>query len=125
MIGADTSFLIDFFKGDDKAVSWMKVKNDLLCVNETVIYEFLCGNLKEKEKDLFLAFVSQFPVFTFDRNASIKSSSIYRDCKSKGKRISHPDAIVAGTYVANNVNKIITRNKKHFDVMKEVHIETY
>ena len=114
MIGADTSFIIDFFKGETNAAAWMKKNYELLCLCENVVYEFLCGNLKESEKESFLGFVSQFDVFAFDRNAVLKSSEIYRKTKKKGKQIAHPDAMIAGIYTANGVKKIVTRNPKHF-----------
>ncbi|MBI4153238.1 type II toxin-antitoxin system VapC family toxin [Candidatus Woesearchaeota archaeon] len=124
MIGADTSFLVDFLKGEQHAVDWMTKNADVLCLSENVVYELLCGNLTESQNDQFLAFISQFPVFSFNRNAAIKSSKMYREMKQKGKTIAHPDAMIAGTYLANSVNRIVTRNLKHFENLP-IHVVTY
>ncbi|HLC74262.1 MAG TPA: type II toxin-antitoxin system VapC family toxin [Candidatus Nanoarchaeia archaeon] len=115
MIGADTTFLIDFFKGESHAVEWMKQNQEFLCLCEPVVYEFLCGNLTEHQQDVFLAFISQFPVFSFNRQAALRSSQLYRGVKRKGQAVAHPDAIIAGTYAANEVATIVTRNNKHFE----------
>ena len=117
MIGADTTFLIDFFKGIPSAVNYMKKNKELLCLCEPVVYEFLCGNLTPEEVDTFLGFVLQFPVFAFDQNAALKASSIFREGKKLGKTISHPDAIIAGCYLANQVSRIVTRNAQHFSTI--------
>ena len=115
MIGADTSFLIDFLKGEPHAVTWMRENQEYLCLNELVVYEFCCGRLTSRQLDQFLAFALQFPVFSLDRNASMKASELFRGAKMKGRSIAHPDALIAGTYLANNISRIITRNEKHFE----------
>lgn len=125
MIGADTSFLIDFLKGEEDAVKRMKKHQDVLHLCENVVYEFLCGNLREEEREVFLAFVSQFPVFSFDREAALRSSKIFRRGKEIGKPIPHPDAMIAGIYAAHEVDKIITRNPEHFKGVKEITVIEY
>ena len=121
MIGADTSFLIDFLKGDEAAILWMEQHKDNLCICENIIYEFLCGNLKNKQSDIFLGFISQFPVLSFDRKAALKSSMLFRNAKRKGRTVAHPDVMIAGVYLSNSISRIITRNSKHF---AELPIET-
>lgn len=114
MIGADTSFLIDFLGGEKNAVEWMDKHKMTLHLCENVVYEFLCGNLTEEEKETFLGFTSQFPVFSFNRSAALKSAEIHRKAKDKGNQVPHPDAMIAGTYAAHQVDKIVTRNPDHF-----------
>ncbi|MFB6246231.1 MAG: type II toxin-antitoxin system VapC family toxin [Candidatus Pacearchaeota archaeon] len=125
MIGADTSFLVDFFKGDKDAVDFMDKNKENLCICDNVVYEFLCGNLKESEIDTFLGFVSQFKVFSFNRDAAVLSSKIFRGSKRKGVSVAHPDVMIAGIYLANNVDKIVTRNKKHFENIKDLKVLRY
>lgn len=125
MIGADTSFLVDFFKGDSKAVKFMEKNKENIYLCENVVYEFLCGNLNENEVEKFLGFVSQFNVFSFDRDSAISSSKIFRDSKRRGISIAHPDVMIAGSYLANNVDKIVTRNKKHFENINGLKVLSY
>ncbi|KXA91201.1 hypothetical protein AKJ57_02095 [candidate division MSBL1 archaeon SCGC-AAA259A05] len=54
MIGADTSFLIDFLNGEEESVEWMEEHKNILYLCENVVYEFLCGNLLvgERKRDI-------------------------------------------------------------------------
>lgn len=125
MIGADTTFLIDFLKGKGDAVEWMEKHKNILYLCENVIYEFLCGDLTEQERETFLGFVSQFQVFSFDRDAALKSSKIFRKRKEKGESIPHPDAMIAGTYTAHEVHKIVTDNPEHFKGIEDITVVRY
>lgn len=125
MIGLDTSFLIDFFKGEKSAVDWMLKNKDFICVSELVVYEFLCGNLNASQEQIFLGFVSQIPSLKFGRNASIESSKLFRSSKKSGQEIPHPDAMIAGSYLANNVDSIVTKNIKHSSGIKGLKIIGY
>lgn len=122
MIGVDTSILVDFFQGKENIVNWFSENKDMIYVSELVVYEFLCGNLTSLQKEQFLGFISQIPTLKFDRNSTIKSSEIFRNCKKNGREIHHPDAMIAGNYLANNINKIVTNNIKHFQNIEEIKI---
>ena len=125
MIGLDTSFLIDFFNGEEKSVLWMTKYKELVCLNEQVIYEFLCGKLNSNQIDKFLSFVSQLPIFSFNRIASLRSAEIYRFCKRRGLTVPHPDTMIAGTYISNNVSRIVTKNVRDFKKISELNVMTY
>ncbi len=120
MIGTDTSFLIDFLRGEKNAVEWMDKHKENLYLCENVVYEFLCGDLTEEERETFLGFVSQFPVFGFDRSAALKSAEVHREAKDKGVQVPHPDAMIAGTYAAHQVDKIVTGDPEHFEKITTV-----
>jgi predicted nucleic acid-binding protein len=121
-IGADTSFLIDFFKGDVAAVEFMRQHVRLLRVSELVIYEFLCGNLSERDEKIFIDAVQFFTALEFNREAAILGSQMYRKGKEEGKTVGHQDCMIAGSYLSHGVHKIVTRNTGHFgrevDVIK-------
>ena len=125
MIGLDTSFIIDFFKGGKNEENWMRENQDQVFICESVVYEFLCGDLSSNEVESFLAFVSQIQVFSFNRTAALKSAEIYRKAKKLGKTVSHPDVIIAGTYLANGVNSLITKNSKHFKNITSINLVKY
>jgi predicted nucleic acid-binding protein len=125
MIGADTSFLIDFLNDQQNAVEWMDEHKNVLYLCENVIYEFLCGNLSEQEQETFLGFASQFPVLSFDRDAALRSAKIFRKGKDTGNSIPHPDAAIAGTYAAHEIEKIVTRNPDHFDTIDTITVLQY
>lgn len=125
MIGADTSFLIDFLNGEEESVEWMEEHKNILYLCENVVYEFLCGNLSEKEKETFLGFVSQFPVLRFDRDAALKAAEIFRKGKEEGQSVPHPDAMISGTYAAHGIEKIVTRNPTHFEKIDTITVAEY
>jgi len=125
MIGVDTSFLIDFFNGEEDAVNWMEENKDVVYISENVVYEFLCGNLDNGEIEKFLGFVSHFPIISFDRDSAIRSSEILRNQKRNGTRISHPDTMIAGSYLGHEIGKIVTRNPGDFENIQGLEVLEY
>lgn len=122
MIGADTSFLIDFFRGEERAEKFMEEHKEVIHLCENVVYEFLSGNLTTEEKEKFLGFVDQFPVHSFDRESALESSEIFRAGKRDGITVPHPDAMIAGSYRTHSVEKIVTRNTDHFKNIEDLEI---
>jgi len=125
IVGADTSFLIDFFKGEKGAVEFMQKHAKLLRVSELVIYEFLCGNLTKEQKEMFFEAMQSFVTVTFNREAGVFASEMFRNAKDKGKEVGHQDCMIAGSYVAHGVKLIVTRNDKHFKNINEVDVVMY
>ena len=125
IVGADTTFLIDFFKGEVLAVEFMRKYARVLRVSELVIYEFLCGNLSSKDQALFFDAIQSFTTVIFNREAAIHASELYRKGKSSGRTINHQDCMVAGSYLAHGISYIVTRNKQHFRNMKEITVLGY
>ncbi len=114
LIGADTTFLIDFFKGEENAVEFMRRYTKLLRVSELVIYEFLCGNLTDKQRGIFFEAMQSFIAVNFNPESAIMASNLFRDAKENGKSVGHQDCMIAGSYCAHGINNIVTRNAKHF-----------
>ncbi|PSG98925.1 MAG: hypothetical protein BRC29_02230 [Nanohaloarchaea archaeon SW_7_43_1] len=125
MIGVDTSFLIDFFNGEEDAVKRMEEHKDVVHISENVVYEFMCGNLDNNEVEKFLGFVSHFPTVSFDRDSAIRSSEILRNQKRNGTRISHPDTMIAGSYLGHEVSKIVTGNTSDFENIQDLEVLEY
>lgn len=124
-IGIDTSFLIDFFKGDASAMEFMRTHSGLLRVSEIVVFEFLCGGLSQRQKSFFLQAMQSFPRVDFNAEAAIAASDVYRGAKRKGKAISQPDCQVAGCYLAHGVTSIVTRNVRDFEKITEINVLSY
>ncbi|MFH1917283.1 MAG: PIN domain-containing protein [Nanoarchaeota archaeon] len=124
-IGIDTAFLIDFFNGEKSAILFMGKHAKLLRVSELVIYEFLCGNLTGREQEVFMQAIQSFPAVPFQREAAIRGSRIFRTSKKEGKSIGHQDCMIAGSYLANGIERIVTRNAGHFSKMREIELMRY
>lgn len=124
MLGLDTSFLIDFFAEDEGAKKLWE-SEEAVCLCEPVVFEFLCGNLTKREEEIFLQFASQITTLPMDRKVAIKSAQLYRQEKRKGKTLGAMDALVGGTYAANQVTRIATRNTKHFENLEKIQTVDY
>jgi predicted nucleic acid-binding protein len=125
MVGADTSFLVDFFRGDPKAIALYSSSKAILCVSEFAVYEFLCGNLSEAEQRNFLSALDECLHVTFERAEAVKSAQIYRSFKRKGSSRSASDLAIAGSYLANNVGVILTGNPKDFEDIPGLTVRSY
>jgi predicted nucleic acid-binding protein len=124
-LGADTTFLIDFFKGEERAVAFMRAHARVLRVSELVIYEFLCGRLSARDEALFFDAMASFPSLEFNREAALLASEIFRGGQASGRTPGHRDTMIAGTYLAHGVRKIVTRDVAAFQNMSGIEVESY
>ncbi len=124
-IGADTTFLIDFFKGEPKASEFMRRNARMLRVSELSIYEFLCGNLTDSQQQRFLEAIQSFSTTVFNREAAILGSQYFRCSKRSGSMVGHRDCMIAGSYKAFGINTIVTRNPKHFSGLPDLNVIQY
>lgn len=114
MPGVDTCFLIDFLAGVPEAVALYKEQQERLCVSDLVIYEFLSGNITETQERRFIALVDECVLASFERNEAITSARLFRELRKQGKTRSSADIAIAGSYLANHVATILTRNVRDF-----------
>ena len=130
MIGIDTSALIDLFKGDERIYKLL-LKIDEKIVSTQINYlEIVIGiDVENKgfsdEKVFFDNLFDDIKLFDLNISSSKFASKIYWDLKRKGKMIGQLDCAVASIFLSNGVNKIITRNKKHFENISGVKIISY
>jgi tRNA(fMet)-specific endonuclease VapC len=132
MICLDSSFIIDFLNKDTKArVIYEKYSNEEFFISEITIFEvatgFLYSEYKHKKSnfDIFIDFISNFQILSTLNLHSFEAARISASLIYKGKRIDDNDCIIAGTMIANNVKKIITKNKKHFSKIKGIEVLSY
>ncbi len=124
-VGADTTFLIDFFKGVPEAVGFMRANARHLRVSELVVYEFLCGNLSPDQQKRFFDAMQSFPSLGFGREAAVIAGRLYRNAWEKGLVVGHQDSMIAGSYLSGGVQMIVTRNVKHFSSLEEIETISY
>ena len=130
MIGIDTSALIDFFKGNKSLKNLIDELDGILVLNQISYLELVFGldfnkpNDKKEEKfydDLYNSLLN----FELDILASKKAAQINNNLIKVGKIIEPFDCAIAGIYLANGVDKIITKNTKHFDKIKGLKVLSY
>ena len=124
-IGADTTFLIDFLKGEPPAVEFMRKYAKMIRLSELVIYEFLCGNLNESQQKIFLEAIQSFITVNFNREAALSASQFFREGIKKGIMPGHQDCMIAGSYNAAGIFTIVTRNAKHFSKLEGINVVQY
>jgi len=76
-------------------------------------------NQKHKnEEDFYDKIFTFYSVLELDYASSKKNSEINRELKRKENIIEPFDCAIASIYLTNGVNKMITRNIKHFENIK-------
>ncbi len=130
MIGLDSSAIIDFYKGDKELKKVLDGLKEPIALNMISYLEIVFGidfsqTSYEKEISFYDEMFDSFLFFKLNLEACKKSSEVLWNLKKIGKVIEMFDCAIVGIYLSNGVNKIITRNKKHFENIKEIEIIEY
>ena len=123
----DTTFLIDLLNGDHGTVAIAKSKETLL-TTQINMYEVIRGIFLINESKALVkarALFGQIRVLPLDDNSIIKSADIFADLSKRGEIIADNDCMTAGIALANGINKVVTRNTKHFRRIKGIKPEMY
>lgn len=126
----DTSAMIDLFKKESALLSLLANIEDKIVSTIINYQEIMFGldlsNIKYKtEFEYYESFFSEVDLVFLSKKASQKSSEVFWDLKKKGEMIDEFDSMVAGILLANGINKIITKNKKHFEKIKGLRVISY
>ena len=127
----DTTFLIDFLKGNkDAREKAHELRDQDLATTSQNIFEVLVGIHRKKspsssELDSFEKMLGSINVFDFDIGSSHSASKIAADLINQGKEIDIIDCLVAGTVLSKNHDTIVTRDMNHFSRIKEIKVEKY
>lgn len=118
MIGLDTTFLIDFLKGDTAAVSKLAGLQDQLLTTQLNVYEVLVGlNLTHASKRHFEAlhgFLDKITVLTMDPRSTSLAAELFGARMRRGERVEQNDGIIAGILKSRGCLRILTRNAADF-----------
>lgn len=130
MIGIDTSALIDLFKGDEHLMELLDGMEEEVFVNQISHLEIFLGlnpeDKSHKEEEVFYdRLFSGFECLNIDFNSNKRARDIFWKLKREGALIEGLDCAIAGIYLSNGVNKIITKNKKHFERIKGLKVFSY
>lgn len=130
MIGLDTTAVIDFFKGDEEVKDLLNGLQDKIVLNDVIYLELMFGlnseNLKHRNEEAFYDnFFSDFPNLKLTKLASKRASKVLWQLRKSGDIIEPFDCAIAGILLSNGVDKIITRNVKHFEKIKGLKVISY
>ncbi len=131
MICLDSTFLIDYLRGDaaaiKKAESLIGRKIATTSVNCFEVLAGLVGNrnVPKGALEVFSEFIASVEVLELDYRASGESAKIFSVLSLQGKQIEGSDCMIAGTMLSHGCSEIITRNKKHFSRIRGIKVEVY
>lgn len=130
MICLDTTAIIDIFKGNKELKVLLEETNGPLATTRINYLEIMFGlnfdnSVHKKEESYYDEFFKEILILEIDNSSSKKASSIFWNLKNKGKIIGKFDCVIAGILLSKGFNKIITKNIKHFENIKELKVRGY
>lgn len=128
MVCLDTDFLIDLDRNEEKAIAKIgRLANSGELVYTTIINvaEYYAGIFGSKRKGAFedaVDYLKQFSILMLDEDAAILWGRLYGELKSS--TIGDRDLFVACIALSNK-QTVITRNKKHFERIPDLQVESW
>ncbi len=125
----DTSVMIDILRSNKETLNKIKEledKNIPLITTSITVFEIFQGIsfVNEKNRDKIYNLFESINILNFDDHSARAAGIIQSDLKKQGKIIDPEDTMIAGI-AKINTEVILTRNKKHFERIKGLEIETY
>lgn len=126
----DTSFIIDLMKDKSNALTKaQELESSSLPVRTTSISVFeLWQGLEDiddqDKREKIEKFLSSIGLLVFDVHDAKKAGTIYAELRRKGEHIEPEDCMIAGITLSRG-ETLLTRNKRHFERIKELKIEGY
>lgn len=130
MIGLDTGALIDLLKENDALKNVIEGSEEQLASTIINYQELMFGldfdNPKHiEEEKTYAAFFENIHFFSLTPVAAKNASILFRELQKKGMDIGRFDSMIAGIFLEQGITKILTRNVKHFQRMKEIQVLSY
>ncbi|MBI4139941.1 PIN domain-containing protein [Candidatus Woesearchaeota archaeon] len=116
----DTDIIIDLLNGVPEAIKFFSgvYKGDFLAyysiITEVELFAGISASNSEEERAIY-DLLNALSVINLDQKSSKISGEIIRS-----KKIPFADSLIAGCALANKMNTIVTRNKKHFEKIGEM-----
>jgi len=114
----DTDVLIDFLRGNDKAITFIDEFSPHIILSPLVIAELYAGVKGTNELSILDNFVSLFRVVPIDSEIA-KAGGLYRRDFGKSHGVGLADAILAATADKENAG-LKTLNVKHYPMIKDL-----
>lgn len=126
----DTSAIIDFLNGKKEAIHIVGSYIDSITTTEINVFETFLGiylkkTISEREENQAREFFKSIEVLPMKKGSGKLASKILADLTKQGKTIGQNDCFTASIMLSNNINEIITSNKKHFSKVKGIKVIGY
>jgi len=112
----DTDVLVDFFRGHNKAVSFVNAHAARIILSSIVVAELYAGVKGDAEQAALENFVSLFRVVPVSAEIA-QAGGLYKRDYVKSHGVGLADAILAATAEAENA-ELMTLNTKHYPMLK-------
>lgn len=112
----DTDVMIDFLRGNPKAIALLKKHSCQMILSSIVVAELYAGVKSEKELHILDNLVSLFRVVPISPSLA-RAGGLYKRDYAKSHGVGLADAIIAATAQAENA-RLITLNTKHYPMIK-------
>ncbi|MFH1051565.1 MAG: type II toxin-antitoxin system VapC family toxin [bacterium] len=114
----DTDVLIDYFKGNPKAIKFLENPDIAILISAITVAELFAGVREGHERDKIESFISAFEFLPLTLEISKIGGLLKRDYgKSHGLGLA--DSLIAATSIITE-STLITLNTKHFKMIKDV-----
>lgn len=131
MVCLETTFIVDLLRGKKETkelAEFLDSSSEAKIIASPSIMEVISGailNPKMKdEKERVIKFLSSFVILGLDKESSILAGEIEADLIKKGQIIEIEDIMIGAIAKVNN-ETLLTRNKKHFERIPGLKIESY
>ena len=132
MICIDSSFIIDLLRNNlDASKVFDNIKSESLVTTTINVYELFSGiyKIKDRKCEQHIKVLEEFfdgiKILELDKDAVMEASKICGRLTKEGKIIDDLDILIAGICLVNGCTKIITRDKEHFNRIKELDVMPY
>ena len=112
----DTDVLIDFFRGNSKAVAFVNTNSSRIILSSIVVAELYAGVKGDAELTVLENFVSLFRTIPVTSEIA-RMGGLYKRDYGKSHGVGLADAIIAATCEAENAD-LKTLNVKHYPMIK-------
>lgn len=130
MIGLDTTAIIDLFKGNEAISKIVNNSNELFFTTIINYQEIMFGinpqmNASQEEMLFYDQFFDHIYVITLNKENTKSAADLFWNLKKKGKEIGKSDCMIASILQSNGVQKIITKNVRHFKEIPQLEVISY
>jgi predicted nucleic acid-binding protein len=118
----DTDILIDHLRGNSQALKFLEnVMTHSACyISAITIAELYVGVREGKERQILDQLIKEFQIAPLNEKVA-QRGGLYRRDYGKSHGVGLADAIIAAT--AEDLGlKLVTLNKKHYPMLKKIHI---
>ena len=118
LILLDTDVLVDFFRGNNKAVAFVNVNSARIILSSIVVAELYAGVKGDAEQATLDNFVSLFRIVPVSAEIA-KTGGLYKRDYGKSHGAGLADAILAASAEAEKA-ELMTLNTKHYPMLKNL-----